>query len=305
MTPPSLARRLLQSAGRHATAARAGCLARLDDAAPSTSGRTAYCSAASGASGAAEDSQEALRQALLAQAMQHVASRGWSTAALVVAARELGMSPSVVGLLPRGEAELVEHYMSQCNARALDSIAAKREQLQGLPLDARMADALQIRLELITPFIDSWPQALAIAARPSNVSHSLALLFSLCDGVWHAVGDDSTDATWYTKRAVIAGVYATTSLYMLTDYSPGFRDTWQALRRRVADGLALDASLQSVAHAAAGHGAGGAAQPAGGDAGAHQAQEHEAERSTTQSTDGGQEAAADGPEPSRDGSVRA
>lgn len=42
-----------------------------------------------------------LRQQLLVEAMKHVPALGWSPAALVAAARSLGLSPAVTGLLPR------------------------------------------------------------------------------------------------------------------------------------------------------------------------------------------------------------
>lgn len=39
----------------------------------------------------------------------------------------------------------------------------------------------------------------------------------------------------YTKRALLAGVIGATELFMITDYSPGYADTWAALDRRLAD----------------------------------------------------------------------
>lgn len=38
---------------------------------------------------------------------------------------------------------------------------------------------------------------------------------------------------------LLSGVYSATELYMLTDYSPGLADTWQALDRRVQDVMRL------------------------------------------------------------------
>ncbi|GLC40969.1 hypothetical protein PLESTB_000961500 [Pleodorina starrii] len=207
---------------------------------PSTSGRS-YCSSTSG------QPVDALRQSLLDGALKHVAERGWTEAALIAAARDLKLSPAIIGLLPRGEGDLVEFFIELCNARCIKELELKKQELEGLALNERVAKALQLRLELLQPVIDTWPQALAVAARPSNAPHSAKLLFSLVDDLWAALGDGSTDVTWYSKRAVLAGVYASTSLYMITDYSPGFKDTWEALRRRVDEGLALDASLQRVA----------------------------------------------------------
>ena len=51
----------------------------------------------------------------------------------------------------------------------------------------------------------------------------------------------------YTKRALLLGVYSATELYMLTDSSPGFADTWAALDRRLGDVLQLGRAVRGVA----------------------------------------------------------
>ncbi|PNW81999.1 hypothetical protein CHLRE_06g269550v5 [Chlamydomonas reinhardtii] len=140
--------------------------------------------------------------------------------------------------------------MEQCNARLAELLAQQKDEMQAMDLDARVAKALQLRLEMLVPYMDTWPQALAVAAKPSNAGRSLKLLYQLVDDIWAALGDQSTDSSWYTKRALVAGAYTATSLYMITDYSPGFRDTWAALRRRVAEGLALEHKLESIVHTA-------------------------------------------------------
>ena len=45
---------------------------------------------------------------------------------------------------------------------------------------------------------------------------------------------------------LLSGVYSATELYMLTDYSPGLADTWQALDRRVQDVMRLGKLSQQV-----------------------------------------------------------
>ena len=82
---------------------------------------------------------------------------------------------------------------------------------------------------------DTWPQALAIQASPTHVGTMLKQRAQLVDDIWHACGDTATDYNWYTKRGLLAAVYAATELFMITDYSPGYADTWQSLDRRLAD----------------------------------------------------------------------
>lgn len=72
-------------------------------------------------------------------------------------------------------------------------------------------------------------------ARPRNMAAALSLLYDLIDGIWALCGDQSSDASWYTKRLALQAVYSATELYMLTDKSPGHQDTWSALERRMQD----------------------------------------------------------------------
>ena len=53
------------------------------------------------------------------------------------------------------------------------------------------------------------------------------------DTMWFAAGDTSVDASWYTKRAILAGVYATTLLFFLQDETDGLA-TLAFLDRRLA-----------------------------------------------------------------------
>jgi ubiquinone biosynthesis protein COQ9 len=209
-------------------------------------------------------------------ALKHVPRLGWTEAALQAAAGEQGLSPAVVGILPRGAGSLAEFYVARCNQQLKADLAAMTPQLASMRVTQRVHTAVRKRLEMLAPHIDSWPQALALLAAPASAPHAAALLFELVDDIWYASGDTSHDYSWYSKRALLAGVYVSTGrrpraallpaaaavwmrqewrrspaltpparararaeLYMLTDFSPGYADTWEALERRLADVLTL------------------------------------------------------------------
>jgi ubiquinone biosynthesis protein COQ9 len=52
--------------------------------------------------------------------------------------------------------------------------------------------------------------------------------------MWYAAGDQSTDFSFYTKRATLAGVYGATLLFWLDDRSDDAVETWAFLDRRIA-----------------------------------------------------------------------
>ncbi|EDL87320.1 similar to RIKEN cDNA 2310005O14, isoform CRA_a [Rattus norvegicus] len=89
-------------------------------------------------------------------------------------------------------------------------------------------------------------QALSILLLPQNIPPSLSLLTSMVDDMWHYAGDQSTDFNWYTRRAVLAGIYNTTELVMMQDSSPDFEDTWRFLDNRINDAMNMGHTAKQV-----------------------------------------------------------
>eukprot|EP00271_Cylindrocystis_brebissonii_P019733 TRINITY_DN6180_c0_g1_i1.p1 TRINITY_DN6180_c0_g1~~TRINITY_DN6180_c0_g1_i1.p1 ORF type:complete len:331 (-),score=44.35 TRINITY_DN6180_c0_g1_i1:497-1489(-) len=188
------------------------------------------------------------RLRILEGALDHVNRLGWSEAALAEAAAEAGLSPAVVGMFPRKEAELVEFFMDSCLSRTKEELARRQEELRQLTLRERISAAIRERLEQQAAFVTSWPQALSIQTQPSNAATSLRQRLELFDTLWAIAGDHSPEMERQAKRLMLATVYSTSEVYMLTDYSPGFDDTWKFLDRQVEAALDMKKSAQEALH---------------------------------------------------------
>ena len=55
-------------------------------------------------------------------------------------------------------------------------------------------------------------QAMALMAYPPVLPTSLETLSLMVDDMWYCAGDKSTDANWYSKRALLAAVYTSTGM---------------------------------------------------------------------------------------------
>ncbi|OIS99937.1 PREDICTED: ubiquinone biosynthesis protein COQ9-B, mitochondrial [Nicotiana attenuata] len=192
---------------------------------------------------------------VLSASLPHVLRLGWTETAMISGARDVGVSPSIVGSFPRKEAALVEYFMDECLERLIDIIESA-EDLKNLIPSERVAKLVRIRLETQAPYISKWAQALSIQAQPLNVPTSFKQRAMLVDEIWHAVGDDASEIDWYVKRTVLGGIYSTTELYMLTDNSPDFHDTWAFLDARVKDAFDLKKTAQEAQRLAEAVGAG-------------------------------------------------
>ncbi|CAK9209629.1 unnamed protein product [Sphagnum troendelagicum] len=190
------------------------------------------------------------RTLVLHAAMAHVRRLGWMEAALVAGARDVGLSPSIVGSFQRKDAALVEFFMDDCNHKLQEQLEGKEKELSNMLLADRIASIVRMRLEMNVPVITKWASALSIQANPLNAATALKQRAQLVDDIWHAAGDRSSDMDWYTKRALLGAVYTTAELYMLTDFTPGYRDTWTFLEGRIKDAVNARKTGQEAVHLA-------------------------------------------------------
>ncbi|CAL9768653.1 unnamed protein product [Musa acuminata subsp. burmannicoides] len=192
---------------------------------------------------------------VLRAALPHVVRMGWSESAMIAGARDAGVSPAIVGSIPRKEAALVEFFMDDCLQKLIDKVESGDE-LKDLILSNRLGKLIRIRLKMQAPYISKWPQALSIQAQPANLPTSFKQRAELVDEIWHAAGDSGSDIDWYVKRTVLGGIYSTTEVYMVTDHSLEFQDTWRFLDRCIKDAFDFQKTVQEAAYLAEAVGAG-------------------------------------------------
>jgi ubiquinone biosynthesis protein COQ9 len=146
---------------------------------------------------------------------------GWTVPALCRAA-----GPDADLLFPGGSLDMVETYCDLADRR----MAAGSFEQERLP--DRVRAVLALRFEQNREQKDAIRRALAIlAANPATAARCTA---RTVDAVWHAAGDRSADFSWYTKRAILTGVYASTLLFWLRDDSEADEATLAFLDRRLA-----------------------------------------------------------------------
>ena len=74
-----------------------------------------------------------------------------------------------------------------------------------------ISNALETRLRMIVPYVDTWPQAMAIQALPQNAVESWSNLAQLMDDVWYYAGDRSVDVScvgWALESLIVVASLA-------------------------------------------------------------------------------------------------
>jgi ubiquinone biosynthesis protein COQ9 len=171
--------------------------------------------------------------AVIRAALPHVAFDGWTAKTLNQAAEVVGLADAVPRLFPGGPRDAVIHFMDMADRLMIED--AKAHDLAAMATRERVAFVVRLRLERWTPYREAVRRALALAPLPPFAGATLRGWYRTVDAIWRVAGDRSTDFNFYTKRGLLAAVYAATVLFWLDDRSSECEATWAFLDRRIAD----------------------------------------------------------------------
>jgi ubiquinone biosynthesis protein COQ9 len=192
----------------------------------------------------APDPLQADKDAMAEAILGHAAFDGWTQSALAAAARELGKAPEEADrLFPGGAPEVIDWVDRRATARMLEALAGR--DLGSLKIREKIALAIRLRLEPLTAHREALRRAASLMALPFNAPKGASALYRTVDAMWYGIGDRSTDFSFYSKRAILAGVYGSTVLVWLYDRSEGQARTWEFLDRRIEDVMRIEKAKAS------------------------------------------------------------
>lgn len=197
------------------------------------------------------DNLNQAREAILEAALEHVPFDGWSRTSVLRGAEDAGYD-EVMALraFPRGVSELVAFHSSRGDERMLRALESM--DLASMKVRERVATAVRTRLRQNAQHKEAVRLALAYLAQPHHPGLGLRCLYRTVDAIWYACGDTATDFNFYTKRALLAGVYSATVLYWINDRTAHDEATWGFLDRRIGDVMNIS-MLTGRLRSAAGH----------------------------------------------------
>lgn len=178
--------------------------------------------------------RSAERDAALEAMLPNVPFDGWTYRALRFGLRSSGASPDDAELLfPGGPPDMVEAFCDWADRRMEAAAASPDFSARGTT--ARVRGVIALRLEQNRQYREAIRRAIAVLALPPHARLAAVCTARTVDSIWHAAGDRSADFSWYTKRAILAGVYTATMLFWLRDAGEDDSATLAFLDRRLAD----------------------------------------------------------------------
>jgi ubiquinone biosynthesis protein COQ9 len=175
-----------------------------------------------------------LRDALAPLLGSHAAFDGWSPRALEMAAAELGVPAERARIaFPGGAMAMIDAWFDW-NDRLM-AAAFPVERIEAMKVRDRIGTLVLHRLETMRPHREALRRAIAVLAMPQNALAAGRLAWRSADRIWRVAGDTATDYNHYTKRAILIGVYGSTTLVFLDDESEDMAKTRAFLDRRIGD----------------------------------------------------------------------
>lgn len=179
------------------------------------------------------------REALLDAAIPHVAFDGWSPATFEAAVADAGLSPELAAAVaPRGASDLAAAYHKR------GDLAIDPAKLEGLRYSEKVTALVRMRIEAVDKEIVR--RGMALYALPHQAPEGARLLWETADAIWNTLGDTSRDSNWYSKRAILSGVFGSTVLFWLGDQSEGDEATWEFLDRRIGNVMQFEKTKAQV-----------------------------------------------------------
>jgi len=177
-------------------------------------------------------SDVALKSAVVEAALPHIAFDGFTDRLMERASKEAGAGKEdMLRLFPEGARSLLEAYSESADAEMEKRLAKLK--LASMPMRARIATAVKTRLAILKPHKEAARRAVAHLSLPPNVPLGMKLVYRTVDAMWRAAGDVSTDFNFYSKRAILAGVYSATLMRWFTDLSEDESATGKFLAARI------------------------------------------------------------------------
>jgi ubiquinone biosynthesis protein COQ9 len=162
----------------------------------------------------------------------HAARLGWTDAAFKAACEEVQIGEGEAALAcPNGAADLFDAFADRADEAMIE--AMDRLDLPKMRIREKVRAAVQLRLEAQADYKDAARAMTRALTRPDRTPIAARLLWRTADRIWRTLGDKSTDENFYSKRAILSGVLASTYARWFSDDSADHEATWSFLDARI------------------------------------------------------------------------
>jgi ubiquinone biosynthesis protein COQ9 len=179
----------------------------------------------------------------------HAARLGWTDEAFRAACAEVQLNEGEAALAcPRGAVDLFDAFADRADQAMLEALADL--DLPAMRIRDKVRAAVRLRIEAQAPYKQAARAMTRALSSPLRAPEAARVVWRTADRIWRALGDTSTDENFYSKRAILSGVLASTYARWHGVETPDCADTWAFLDARIENVMQFEkfkARLKPVA----------------------------------------------------------
>jgi ubiquinone biosynthesis protein COQ9 len=182
-------------------------------------------------------------QKILDFCLEKAPQDGWTEQILTKAKDEIGIE-NVIKHCPNGLRDLARIFANWADHEMIEALNAL--DIENLKIRERIYEGVKARLTVLTPHKEAFKASMKFMLKPQNAFDLHKIGWQTADRLWWAAGDTSTDYNHYTKRILLSGVFASTTLFWLRDTSENNEKTWEFLQNRIDNVLKIGGALNKL-----------------------------------------------------------
>jgi ubiquinone biosynthesis protein COQ9 len=173
-----------------------------------------------------------IKDAILLRALEDVPFDGWTLEGIELAANDLGYEDGTIrALFPAGVEDMLVHFSDYCDRLMHEKL--KNQDLESMRVRDRIRAHILARLDVLETYKEALRLSLEYWKCPGKQGKAAKIIWKTSDSIWKASGDTSTDYNRITKRMLLSGILASTTLYWLHDQTHDYAKTKSFLDKRI------------------------------------------------------------------------
>ena len=191
-----------------------------------------------------------LKTKIIKAALPHIAEMGWTLPALIKGGEEAGIEAAEVKLAFEGrEKEALKHYSLMLDEQMLEALHNHPE-FETMKVHQKVRFCVVARLQLLNPHKKVALKTSQFLKNPAHATLGPKMIYNTVNEIWYGAGDTSTDYNFYTKRAILAGVYGSTLMHWLRSSHEDLAPTIEFLDKRLKDSAKIPNIKQDLCQGA-------------------------------------------------------
>jgi ubiquinone biosynthesis protein COQ9 len=187
----------------------------------------------------------AIRDTILLTALGDATFEGWRWEGVLASAAKAGVKDDMArALFPGKLAGVLDAVADLADRRMLEALS--KTDPETLKIRERVRLGVVTRLEFLQAHKEAVRGALAFWAMPLHAPHSARILWRTADRIWVWAGDTASDYNHYTKRGLLSGILASTTLVWLNEADSAMPRTLDFLDRRIENVMSAGKFLSRI-----------------------------------------------------------